>query len=137
MTECIFCKIVSGSLQAYKLYEDDSVLSFLDIFPIHPGHALVIPKKHSEDVFDTDEETIQKMASVAKKVAPGIMSGTKAEGINIGMNNKEAAGQEVFHAHIHVIPRYSEDGLKNWKKNLFKDDSQKEAVWKAIKKELS
>ena len=58
----------------------------------------------------------KKMMAAAKKIAPSIMNGTKAEGINIGMNNKEAAGQEVFHAHIHVIPRYAEDGLKNWKK---------------------
>lgn len=133
MSECIFCTIVKGELPAYKLYEDDDIVSFLDIFPIHPGHALVIPKKHSVDMFDTDEELIGKMMMVAKKMAPSVMKGTKADGINIGMNNREAAGQEVFHAHIHIIPRYLEDGLKSWRKNLFKNDKHKEEVFIAIK----
>lgn len=134
--ECIFCKIVKGEIPSYKLYEDDSIISFLDIFPIHPGHALVVPKKHSVDIFDTDEETLRQMISAAKKIAPAVMKGAGADGINLGMNNREAAGQEVPHAHIHVIPRYAEDGLKNWSKNLFKDDKHKAELYEAIKKAL-
>ena len=61
MTDCIFCKIIKGELPAFKLYEDENIISFLDIFPIHPGHALVVPKKHSQDIFDTDEETMPQM----------------------------------------------------------------------------
>ena len=137
MTECIFCKIAKGELDAFRLYEDDEVVSFLDIFPIHPGHALVIPKKHSVDIFDTEEKTIGKMMMIAKRVAPAVMKGAKADGINIGMNNREAAGQEVPHAHIHVIPRHSQDGLKTWSKNLFKDDGHKKEVYESIKKEIS
>ena len=137
MTECIFCKIAKGELDAFRLYEDDEVVSFLDIFPIHPGHALVIPKKHSVDIFDTEEKTIGKMMMIAKRVAPAVMKGAKADGINIGMNNREAAGQEVPHAHIHVIPRHSQDGLKTWRKNLFKDDGHKKEVYESIKKEIS
>ena len=134
--ECIFCKIVKGEIPAYKIYEDGSIVSFLDIFPIHPGHALVVPKKHSVDIFDTDEETMGKMMKVAKKLSPAVMKGAKADGINIGMNNKAPAGQEVMHAHIHVIPRYSADGLKTWRKNFYKDDRHKEELCEAVKKEL-
>ncbi len=137
MPDCIFCRIVKGELPCYKLYEDDSVISFLDIFPVQPGHALVVPKRHSADIFDTDEETMKRMIAAAKKLAPAVVKGAKAEAINIGMNNGEAAGQEVPHAHLHVIPRYKDDGLKTWGKNLFKDDAQKKAVCEAIKKELA
>ena len=134
--DCIFCKIISGKIPAYKLYEDDAVISFLDIFPIHPGHALVVPKKHSVDIFDTDEETMKQMIAVAKKLSPSVMEGTKADGINIGMNNKPSAGQEVMHAHMHIIPRYKDDKLKTWAKNLFKDDKHKKGLYEAIKKAL-
>lgn len=135
--DCIFCRIVKGELPCYKLYEDDAIVSFLDIFPIHPGHALVVPKKHSVDIFDTDENTMKRMISVAKNLSPAVMKAAKADAINIGMNNGEAAGQEVPHAHMHIVPRYKGDGLKAWGKSLFKDDAQKKAVCEAIKKELS
>lgn len=137
MADCIFCRIVKGELPCYKLYEDDIVISFLDIFPVQPGHAIVVPKKHSADIFDTDEETMKQMMAVAKKLSPAVMNATKADGINIGMNNREAAGQEVPHAHLHVIPRYKGDGLKTWKQSPFKDDAHKKELWEAIKKELS
>lgn len=137
MADCIFCKIVKGELPCYKLYEDDAVISFLDIFPVQPGHALVVPKKHSVDIFDTDEETMMRMMAVAKKIAPAVMKGAKADAINIGMNNREAAGQEVSHAHLHVIPRYKGDGLKTWKQSPFKDDRHKQELCEAIKKEMA
>lgn len=137
MGECIFCKIAKGELPCYKLYEDDNTMALLDIFPVHPGHALVMPKKHTTDIFDTDEETARQMIAAAKKIAPAVMKATKADGINIGMNNREAAGQEVFHAHLHVIPRYKDDGLKAWHKNLFKDEKQKQEVHEAVKRELA
>ena len=137
MTDCIFCKIVKGEVPAYKIYEDDNIVSFLDIFPIHPGHVLVVPKKHTVDIFDTDEETMQKMITVAKKLAPAVRKGAKADAINIGMNNGPDAGQEVPHVHMHIIPRYKDDGLKTWSKNLYKDDKHKEELYEAIKRELA
>ena len=136
MTDCIFCKIIKGEIPAHKVYEDDMVVSFLDIFPIHPGHVLVVPKKHSLDIFDTDEETMKQIMAVGKKLSPAVMKGAKADGINIGMNNKPGAGQEVMHAHMHIIPRYKDDGLKTWSKNLFKDDKHKQELYENIKKEL-
>ncbi len=134
MSDCLFCKIIEGKLPCFKLYEDNVVIAFLDIFPVHPGHVLVVPKKHSVDIFDTDESTLKQMIGVAKKIAPAVLKGAKAAGINLGMNNKPAAGQEVPHAHLHVIPRYEEDGLKNWGKNLFKDDAHKNKTYEDIKK---
>ena len=134
--ECIFCKIAAGEIPAYVVYEDGKTMAFLDIFPVHPGHVLVIPKRHSVDVFDTDEETMKSMIAVAKKLCPAVLKGTGADGINLGMNNRPAAGQEVMHAHLHVIPRYKDDGLKWWRKNPFKSDGQKKQVCDNIKKEM-
>ena len=131
--DCTFCKIAEGKIPACVIYDDSKIMAFLDIFPIRPGHALVIPKKHSLDVFDTDEEIMVLMAAVAKKISPAVMEGMGADGINIGMNNRVAAGQEIMHAHIHVIPRFKDDGLKAWSKDLFRDDKHKQEVYGKIR----
>jgi len=111
---CIFCKIIAGKLPASKVYEDQDVLAFLDIKPVNPGHTLVIPKKHFESIFDTPDELVGKISIVAKKIAGVIQKNLGAEGVNIGMNNGSAAGQLVFHSHVHVMPRYGKDDLKLW-----------------------
>ena len=131
--ECIFCKIVEGGLPSYMVYEDSAVLAFLDIFPIHHGHVLVVSKKHTVDIFDTPEEDLKNIMAAAKKVAPAVMKAMKADGINIGMNNKPASGQVVMHAHIHVIPRYKDDGLKTWPQRPYNNDAEKEHAATAIK----
>jgi histidine triad (HIT) family protein len=137
MSDCIFCKIVADELPSSKVYEDEHVVAFLDIMPIHPGHVLVVPKQHTEDVFDTGEETLAKLFAVAKKLAPAVVKATKADGINIGINNKKAAGQDVFHIHLHVIPRYADDGLKNWPQKTYENDAVKKGVAEAIRGALS
>ena len=111
---CIFCKIVSGELPSSKVYEDENVLAFLDIHPVNPGHTLVVTKKHFESVHDTPDDLICKIVIIAKKVANAIQAKLNAEGVNIGMNNGKAAGQIVFHSHIHVMPRYGNDSFKLW-----------------------
>lgn len=111
---CIFCKIISGELPSTKVYEDEDVLAFLDIHPVNPGHTLVITKKHFESIHDTPDELVAKMSITAKKVAGAIQKNLGAEGVNIGMNNGKAAGQIVFHSHIHVMPRYGNDSFKLW-----------------------
>ncbi len=131
--DCIFCKIVEGGLPAYKVYEDSNVVAFLDIFPIHPGHTLVVPKKHYVDIFDTPDSELQNVIAAAKKISPAVMKATKADGINIGMNNKLASGQVVMHTHLHVIPRYKDDGLKTWPQRPYNNDAEKEHVAAAIK----
>ena len=134
--DCIFCKIIEGGLPSYKVYEDSNVLAFLDIFPIHPGHILVVPKKHSTDIFDTPDEDMQKVITVAKRLAPAVLKATKADGINVGMNNRLSAGQVVMHTHMHVIPRYKDDGLKTWPQKPYGNDAEKGAAAAAIKKLL-
>ena len=131
--ECIFCKIAEGGLPAYKVYEDNDTLAFLDIFPVSHGHTLIIPKKHYADVFDTPEPEMQKLIAAAKKVAPAVMKAMKADAINLGMNNKPASGQVVMHAHLHVIPRFKEDGLRSWPQRPYQSDREKERAQQAIR----
>lgn len=113
-TDCIFCKIITGDIPAEKVYEDDTTLAFLDIKPINPGHTLIIPKEHHENLFDIPNETAEKIIVTVKKIAEGIKTGLGIENINIGMNNGSIAGQMVFHAHMHVMPRHENDGYEMW-----------------------
>ncbi len=109
---CIFCKIVKGEIPSAKIYEDDKVLAFLDIKPINAGHVLVIPKKHSELLKDVKVNDLCKMAEVMKKINKVLRDGEiNAKGINLFYADGEVAGQEIPHAHIHIIPRYLNDGF--------------------------
>ncbi len=103
--ENIFEKIIAREVPADIIYEDDLVVAFLDIDPVNHGHTLVVPKKHFNNILDGDPEILAQMMKVAQKVAQAIVSELKADGINLIMNNNEAGGQEVWHAHIHVVPR--------------------------------
>lgn len=102
----IFQKIIDREIPADIVYEDETVLAFLDINPLRKGHTLIIPKHPAIDIFEIDSAVFGHMAQVAQKIARALMLVTKAHGINIHMNNGEAAGQDVFHAHVHVIPRF-------------------------------
>jgi histidine triad (HIT) family protein len=112
MDDCLFCKIVRGELPSYKLYEDDKTIAFLDIFPVNAGHTLVVPKKHSTNIFDIASEDWLAVCEVVRKLSIAIEKGTAADGVNIAMNNREHAGQQVHHPHVHIIPRFKGDGLK-------------------------
>ncbi|MEJ5349713.1 MAG: HIT family protein [Desulfosoma sp.] len=112
MTDCIFCRIVSGQIPCAKVYEDDYVLAFLDINPLMPGHTLLIPKKHAETLFDMDPQEAAACGAALQKVATAVFKGTDAEGMNILQNNYEISGQEIFHVHFHLMPRKTGDGFK-------------------------
>ena len=103
----IFCKIVSGEIPSYKLYEDDKVLVFLDVNPSHNGHTLIIPKKHYENFFDIDEETLHCILKVAKNIANLLKEKLNYDGISLCQNNLSC--QEVKHFHLHLIPKYKEE----------------------------
>ncbi len=120
MSDCIFCRIVAGQLPAARILETPEVLAFLDIAPVNYGHTLVIPKVHYPNLLELPDELWTEMGRVSRRVAQALRSALYAQGFNIDMNNFEAAGQAVFHAHIHVIPRYFSDGLK-----LFPQESYK------------
>ena len=108
--DCIFCKIIEGSIPSHKIYEDENVLAFLDITQTTKGHTLVIPKKHIRNIYDLDEETASNLFKVVPKIAKALKLAFNPIGLNI-VNNNEQPLQEVFHYHIHLIPRYENDGV--------------------------
>ena len=115
MSDCIFCKIVDGSIPSHKVYEDDSIYAFLDIFPANRGHTLVIPKKHVKDIHEADAETYGLVATTAKVVADLLNKQLRSDGTTVFQMSREAGWQTVFHLHMHVIPRWENDGLhKPW-----------------------
>jgi histidine triad (HIT) family protein len=114
-SDCIFCKIIAGEIPSKRIYEDDHHIAFLDIFPAGRGHTLVIPKEHYADIHSMPAEVYGGTATAAKKVADLLQSRLQSEGTTIFQMNREAGWQTVFHAHMHVIPRWSNDGLhKPW-----------------------
>lgn len=106
---CIFCKIANGEIPSTTLYEDDDFRVILDLGPATRGHALLLPKNHFANLFELDDETAQKAILVAKKMAGKMKAALGADGFNLVQNNGEAAGQTVFHFHMHLIPRYEND----------------------------
>lgn len=113
MSDCIFCQIVSGQIPSSKVYEDEEVLAFLDITQVTKGHTLVIPKKHYRNMLEMDAEAASSLFARVPKIAQQLQEKLGASGVNIINNNEEAAGQTVFHTHVHLLPRFGEsDGLK-------------------------
>ncbi len=109
MNNCLFCKIIDRSIPSVTIYEDDTVLAFLDISQTTKGHTLVVPKKHYENIYDIDEDTIADLYRKVPRIAKAITEAFHANGVNIANNNGEASGQTIFHYHVHIIPRYNED----------------------------
>ncbi|MDO8566688.1 MAG: HIT family protein [bacterium] len=114
MEDTIFAKIIRRETPADIVYEDEHTLAFLDVKPINRGHTLVVPKKFVHNIFDADEETLSAVMRTAQKTAIALRETLDADGVNIGINNETAAGQVVFHFHVHVIPRFINDGYKHW-----------------------
>ncbi len=112
MRDCIFCRIVAGKQACVKVLETDGVLAFLDIAPVHYGHTLVIPKEHHQTLLDLPDALWLEMGQACRRVARALQQALFARGFNVGMNNFDAAGQVVHHAHLHVIPRFLSDGLR-------------------------
>ena len=106
---CIFCKLANGDIPVFSLYEDDDFKVIFDAGPATDGHALVIPKEHAANVYEMDDELLGKAHALAKRTARVLTDAFEADGINILQNNSPAAGQSVFHFHIHVIPRHEGD----------------------------
>ena len=110
--ECIFCKIINGEMPSAKIYEDENQIAFLDIFPASRGHTLLVPKKHHVNIFDVDEESAKPVYPALSVIAKALRAVTGCAGLNIVQNNEAAAGQVVFHSHVHLIPRYENDTIK-------------------------
>ncbi len=113
--DCIFCKIANGEIPSRTLYEDDQFRVILDLGPATKGHALILPKEHAADIFEISEETASGVLVLAKRMAVKMTQKLHCDGMNLVQNNGEAAGQTVPHFHLHMIPRYHNDGQKiNW-----------------------
>ena len=131
MSETIFSKIISGEIPSFKIYENDYVYAFLDISQVTKGHTLLVPKKVSANIFETDEETMKHIGVALPKVANAIKAAFNPDGLNIIQNNGEFADQSVFNIHFHLIPRYENDidgfGYK-WEthEDTINDDAKKE-----------
>lgn len=112
MSDCIFCKIIDGTIPSAKIYEDEHVYAFMDIMPLTKGHTLIIPKNHKENVYDLSEEEASNLFKVVPKIASALKDTYGPIGMNLINNNGAHAGQSVFHFHLHFIPRYDKaDGF--------------------------
>ena len=113
VSDCIFCKIVAGEIPVSKVYEDDHFLAFLDISQVTPGHTLVIPKKHARNLLEMTPDETADLFNIVSRVTKKVEGATQPQAMNIISNMEEIAGQSVFHTHVHILPRYSqEDDLK-------------------------
>jgi histidine triad (HIT) family protein len=109
--DCIFCKIISNEIPSVKVYEDDRVLAFMDINPLNDGHLLVIPKNHATDVLQISEADFLAVMSATHKLAAAVQKALRPAGMNLLQLNGKAANQVVPHLHVHIVPRWSGDGL--------------------------
>jgi len=134
MEDCIFCKISKGEIPSATVYEDNNVISFLDIMPANKGHCLVVPKKHYETLLDIPDNDLENLIKSTKKVARAMSLSMGNGSYNIMMNNGKESGQAVAHAHIHIIPRFKGDRLRlNWSHKKYTDEEMK-SVQEKIKK---
>lgn len=128
---CIFCKILNGDIPSAKLYEDDEFAIILDVGPASFGHALILPKEHYANVFEMPEELLAKAMSLAKVWGEKLVKGLNADGMNLVQNNGLAAGQTVFHYHLHMIPRYENDNVGElWTPGSLTADQREEILAK-------
>ena len=131
MDNCIFCKIANGEIPSATLYEDDDFRVILDLGPATKGHALLLPKAHAANLFELPDDLAQKAILVAKKAAAGLRDGLGSDGLNLVQNNGEAAGQTVFHFHMHLIPRWKGDHAGvGWKPGTLTDEAKDEILQK-------
>lgn len=133
--DCLFCKIIAKEIPSKIIYEDDSVLSFLDINAVTPGHVLVLPKRHSENIAVADDEDLIALTLAVKKLAPAVCRATSCDGWNLHVNNGNAAGQAIDHTHWHIIPRRKDDGLRHWPGHPYAD-GEAAAIAEKIRKEF-
>ncbi len=112
MMDCIFCQIVAGKIPCHKLYEDEQVISFLDIFPAGHGHSLIVPKTHYANLQEAPAEVLGQVMLVSRKMSAALTSALKTEAFNLFLNDGEVAGQKIPHLHFHILPRYPQDGVR-------------------------
>ena len=133
MSDCIFCKLANGEIPTNVIYEDDDFTVILDASPATRGHALILPKKHYANIYEMDDELTGKAFRLAKKLIKEMTDKLNCDGFNIVQNNGEAAGQTVFHFHIHLIPRYKDDEQNILWNPTHPDDEAQRVLCRALK----
>jgi histidine triad (HIT) family protein len=109
MSGCVFCRILSGDLPAALVYQDQDVVGFLDLFPVHAGHTLIVPRRHYTDLLECPADLAGRLFAASAILAPAVVKATGADGFNVWTATGEAAGQTVFHLHLHIMPRFAGD----------------------------
>lgn len=136
MSACVFCEIVAGDAPAYRVFEDERTLAFLDAAPATHGHTLVVPKAHRETVTEMDTALVTAVFRTVRRVASAIEETFDPDGLTVVQSNGEAAGQDVFHAHVHVVPRWEDDEVTlRWEPAALPDERAKR-VATAIRDQL-
>ncbi len=132
MTDCLFCRIVSGEVPATTVYEDDNSVAFLDHRPLFPGHTLLVPREHIETLGDLPTKLVTPYFEAAQLLSRAVEAAMEAEGTFVAMNNR--VSQSVPHLHVHIVPRRKKDGLKGffWPRTKYKSDEEMEEVKKKI-----
>lgn len=126
---CIFCKISNGEIPSTKLYEDEEFVIILDVGPASLGHALILPKEHYANIFEMPEELLKKSVSLAKVWGEKLVKALHADGLNLVQNNGLAAGQTVYHYHLHLIPRYDRDTVGElWTPGTLSEEQRQEIL---------
>lgn len=132
MSDCIFCKLANGEIPTATLYENEDFRVILDAGPATKGHCLILPKAHYADIYDIPDEVLEKAAVLARKMSIRLTKALACDGLNVVQNNKPAAGQTVFHFHMHLIPRYVDDKQHIlWKPGELSEEA-KEEILKAV-----
>ena len=135
---CVFCEIVAGRIESSVVHDDDRVLAFMDLNPISPGHLLVIPTRHGAALADDDPADGARLFRVGQALAGAVRrTGLRAEGVNLFLADGEAAGQEVFHTHLHVLPRFAGDGFRLQVTSGSPSRDERDAVAGRIRAELA
>jgi histidine triad (HIT) family protein len=111
MSDCVFCKIVAGQIPSTRVFEDEHTLAFMDLGHVNPGHTLVAVKKHAANVFELDEMQAEAIARAVVKISRALKKTFEPEGLSVYQANGKAAGQTVFHYHVHLVPRHDGDGM--------------------------
>ena len=132
MTDCLFCKIVTGDIPSRRIYSDDHAYAFLDVAPWHRGHALVVPRRHVPDLMAADP-ALTEIAPAVETVARLLVERLDADGVNLVSSSGKVAGQEVFHLHVHVVPRYADEpGLRLLVNSALTSDSELDSVHRQV-----
>ena len=128
---CIFCKLANGDIPTATVYEDEYLRAIMDAAPANKGHIIILPKSHAANIYELEDEYVSRTFVLAKKLAVALKKLTGCDGVNILQNNGEAAGQTVFHFHVHVIPRFKNDDCTIvWKPTSYEDGEASEVAKK-------